>query len=149
MKITIDFDEKNITQLLKAVHLGSWVVNATKTGEDIDTAVEEFEQYILGCLFTAGETSRIKAHPTGEYELTPEFDEALYEKIQEYDSDTFWDELIDQLARRDYYQKNPSKVDKPLEGKVGEEVIVGIEREKEKYDKEFEERGVERLRIVR
>ena len=149
MKITIDFDEKNITQLLKAVHFGGWIVNATKTGEEVDTQAEEFEQYILGCLYNAGEKSRIVASSEGVYDLSPDFDEALYEKIQEYDGDTFWEELVDQLARRDYYQKNPSKIGKPLEGKAAEEAVIGIEREKEKYDKEFEERGVERLRIVR
>lgn len=149
MKITIDFDEKNITQLMKAVHFGGWIANATKSGDEVDTAVEEFEQHILGCLYNAGEKTRIAASSEGEYHLAPDLDEALYEKIQEYDSDTFWEELVDQLARRDYYQKNPSRIGKALEGKAAEETIAGIEREKEKYDKEFEERGVERLRIVR
>lgn len=149
MKVTIEFDDNNITQLLKAVHLGVWVQNATKADEEIDEAANTFEQYILGSLHSAGEKTRIVQSPDGAYALTNEYDEALYEKVSEYDSDTFWDELIDQLARRDYYQKNPAKVGKPLEGKALDEAVAGVDREKAKYDKEFEEFGVERLRLVR
>lgn len=149
MKITIDFDDNNVTQLLKAVHFGGWVTNATKVGEEVDQRMEAFEQYILGCLYNAGEKTRIVVSPDGRYSLSPEFDETLYETIQDYDSDTFWDELIDQLARRDYYQKNPAKIGKTLTDDQAIAVAGAVDREKEKYDKEFEERGVERLRLVR
>jgi hypothetical protein len=85
----------------------------------------------------------------GLFAFAPEFEEVLFEQVDEYDQDIFWDELTDQLARRDYYQKNPSRIGKVPEGKAAEDLVTAIEREKEKFDKEFEERGVERLRIVR
>ena len=65
------------------------------------------------------------------------------------DREAYISSLNEQLARRDYFQKNPAKIGKDLQGKAADEADAGIEREKEKYDKEFEDRGVERLRIVR
>lgn len=149
MKITMDFDDANLTQLLKVTFFGAWLKNATKGEEDRDPAMDQFVQYVLGTAYNAGEKKRINVDPKGIYTFAPDFEEVLFEQVDEYDGEMFWEEIVDQLARRDWYQKNPSKIGKPLEGKAAEEAEAGIEREKEKYDKEFEERGVERLRIVR
>ena len=149
MKITIDFEKENLTQLLKTTFFGAWVKNATKAEGDRDQAMDSFVQFVLGSAWNAGEKTRITADAQGRYSFAADFEEVLFEQIDEYDGDMFWDELVDQLARRDFYQKNPSKINKPVEGKAGEEIQTGIDRESEKYDKEFEERGVERLRLVK
>src|SRR6266403_3599587 len=132
MKITIDFDGKNLTQLLKAAHFGAWMKNATKAGEEVDADMEEFEQYVLGCAFNAGEKTRIKVLPEGGYELTEEFDGLLYEQIQEYDEDIFWELLVDRLAQRDYWQKNPAKAKAAADEseKAISERMAAVEREK-------------------
>ena len=149
MKITIDLENENLTQFLKAVFFASWMKNATKTPEDRDDAMDTFVQYALGTAWNAGEKKRIQVDAQGRYAYTAEFEEVLFEQVDEYDDDIFWDELVDHLAQRDFWAKNPGKIGKPVEGKAAEELQAGIEREKEKYDKEFEDRGVERLRIVR
>jgi len=149
MKVSVDFEKETLTQLLKVVFFGSWVKNAMASDEDRDPSMDSFVQYVLGTIWNAGEKTRIVVGPEGQYDYAPEFIEVLLEQVDEYESEVFWDELVEQLAKRDYFQKNPSKIGKPLEGKAAEEADVGIEREKDKYDKEFEERGVERLRIVR
>lgn len=149
MKISIDFDDANLTQLLKTTFFGAWMKNATKGEEDRDPAMDQFVQYVLGMAYNGGEKKRITVNAQGQYAFAADFEEVLFEQVDEYDGDIFWDEIVDQLARRDWYQKNPSKIGKALEGKAAEEAEAGIDREKEKYDKEFEDRGVERLRIVR
>jgi len=149
MKISIDFDDANLTQLLKTTFFGAWMKNATKTEEDRDPAMDQFVQFVLGHAYSGGEKTRITVDPQGRYAYAAEFEAVLFEQVDEYDDDVFWDELVDHLAQRDYWVKNPGKVGKPLEGKALEEAQAGIEREKDKYDKEFEDRGVERLRIVR
>jgi len=149
MKISIDFENENLTQLLKVAFFGAWMKNASKGPDERDAATETFVQYVLGTVWNAGDKKRIAVDAQGQYTFAPEFEEVLFEQVDEYDSENFWTELVDQLARRDYFQKNPSKIGKELEGKAAEEADAGIEREMEKYDKEFEERGVERLRIVR
>jgi hypothetical protein len=149
MKITIDFENENLTQLLKATFFGAWMKNATKVPEDRDAAMDQFVQYVLGTAWNAGEKTRIAVDAQGRYTYAPDFEEVLFEQVDEYDDEVFWDELVDHLAQRDYWAKNPSKIGKPLEGKALEEAQAGIDREKDKYDKEFEDRGVERLRIVR
>ena len=149
MKITMDFEGENLTQLLKATFFASWLKNSTKGEEDRDVALDTFGQYVLGVAWNAGEKTRIQVSSDGFYTLTADLEDLLLEQIDEYDNEVFWDELVDQLARRDWYQKNPSKIGKPLEGKAADEAAAGIDREGEKYDKEFEDKGVERLRIVR
>jgi hypothetical protein len=149
VKITIDFSDDNLTQLLKATFFGAWMKNATKTEDERDPAMDGYVQFVLGTAYTAGETLRITVDPQGRYAYAPEFEAVLFEQVDEYDDDVFWDELVDHLAQRDYWAKNPGKIGKALEGKVLEEAQAGIEHEKGKYDKEFEDRGVERLRLVR
>jgi hypothetical protein len=149
MKTTIEFDDANLTQLLKTVFFGAWMKNATKTAEERDPSMDSFVQYVLGMAWNSGEKARIRVNDEGLYAFAPDLEDVLFEQVDEYDQDIFWDELTDQLARRDYYQKNPSKIGKVPEGKAAEDLVTAIEREQDKYDKEFEERGVERLRIVR
>lgn len=149
MKITVNFENENLTQLLKATFLGSWIKTSMASEDERDPAMESFVQYVLGTAWNAGEKTRITASPEGLYDYAPAFVEVLLEQIEEYEAEVFWDELVEQLAKRDYFQKNPSKIGKTLEGKAADEADAGIDREKDKYDKEFEERGIERLRIVR
>jgi len=149
MKITIDLENENLTQFLKATFFAFWLKNATKEEAEQDTAMDSFVQYALGTAWNAGEKKRITVSEDGRYDFALEFTEVQLEQVDEYDAEIFWEELVEQLARRDYFQKNPAKIGKDLQGKAADEADAGIEREKEKYDKEFEDRGVERLRIVR
>jgi hypothetical protein len=149
MKLTLEVENETLTQLLKATFFGFWLKNATRSEEEQDPAMESFVQYVLGTAWTAGEKTRITVDSDGHYEFSLAFTEVLLEQVDLYDAEIFWDELVEQLARRDYFQKNPAKIGKDLTGKAADEADAGIEREKDKYDKEFEERGVERLRIVR
>lgn len=149
MKITLDFSPDQVTQLLKTTFFGAWMKNATKLPEDRDADMDAYVQYVLGSLWTAGEKERIIVDTQGRYAYAPDLESVLFEQVDEYDDDVFWEELIEHLAQRDYWAKNPGKIGKPLEGKLLEEAQTGIEREKTKYDTEFEERGVERLRLVR
>ena len=55
MKITIDFENENLTQLLKTTFFGAWVKNATKDEADRDQTMDTFVQFILGTAWNAGE----------------------------------------------------------------------------------------------
>ena len=64
--------------------------------------------------------------------------------IDEFEEETFWDELIDRLANRDILRE------------IGEKKLLSINKEErmkiyfdfeERYQEEFEEHGVERLEI--
>ena len=54
MKISIDFEDESLTQLLKCAFFGSWVKNATKSPEDRDPAMDGFVQHVLGAAWKAG-----------------------------------------------------------------------------------------------
>jgi hypothetical protein len=80
--------------------------------------------------------------------LLPEDDimDVTEEEIDEYVEDQFWLELSDRLGRRDFLE-NVSEED--LDGiEVGEgKFPEGVSAYYEKYDKEFDKHGLDRLRV--
>ncbi len=81
-----------------------------------------------------------KAIPSGELE------EKMAETVEFYNDNSFWDQLIYRMADRDYVRKF---------GEAALEEIYtekGMERERpliEKYEKEFNENGLDRVEIRR
>ena len=64
--------------------------------------------------------------------------------IDEFEDETFWEELIDRLADRDLLHLLG---DKKILKMSAEERFMAHHDFEEKYEKEFEERGIERLGI--
>ncbi|MGZ5498140.1 MAG: hypothetical protein ACXWHI_05430, partial [Candidatus Aminicenantales bacterium] len=81
-----------------------------------------------------------KAIPSGELE------EKMTEPVDFYNDNCFWDQLIYRMADRDYVLKFGEKA---LEELYAEK---GMERERpliEKYEKEFNDNGLDRVDIRR
>lgn len=77
--------------------------------------------------------------------LIDEEDSLVNELIQEYETEVFWEELINRLAKRDLIEKQGAK-------KVAEMDPVtrfeGVSEESSKYHEEFEKTGLKNLRIM-
>ena len=144
----INFTKKQFEILLKLVYMGNWVANAHRTGRDDDKRIEKYEEmqgYLLSFAKEFGLEKYVdiddeKMYPSRELE-----EDETDELIDEYDGETFWEELIDRFARRDFVQE------------YGEEVISKMdtmERIKkdhpflEKYQDEVHNYGIDRLEIV-
>ena len=142
----INFTKKQYEDLVKLIHLGTWMINAHRT-DDIVEKYEDLEQYILSFYKDFGIEKFIefdkelnKFFPTREFEE----DTDVEQYIDEYNNDIFWEELIDRLARRDFIREYGE--DKVLK-MTWEERFEKEQPFIDKYDEEFEKNGIENLDI--
>jgi hypothetical protein len=142
----INFNKEQYEVLIKAVYLGNWMVNSMEE-ESSNEKYNSIEEYVLSFAkdfgleqyadYTEGEK---KYCPSQELEDDPEIDE----QIHRYDDYTFWDKLIYNLARRDLTRKYG---DRPVAKMPPEELLNKEQPFIEKYEKEFEDNGLNNLMI--
>ncbi|MBI4357657.1 MAG: hypothetical protein HY559_07285, partial [Gammaproteobacteria bacterium] len=81
-----------------------------------------------------------KYYPTGEYEMNG----PAMKFIDDFEEDTFWEELTVRLSERDAVQKHGEKAIQEMEGI---ERIRALYENENKYRKEFEQQGLARIVI--
>jgi hypothetical protein len=148
----INFTKKQYESLIMMSQLSEWVLGIL--GDSIDSEKvnykklsldnEELEKYILSFTKDFGMTDKIE-HYEDDIFLNEDESEKYQEIIEEYDDYVFWNELENRLARRDFYQTMTK-----LEKKESEEADWLPDRFRdieERYRKEFEENGIDRLEI--
>lgn len=147
MKIDLTKEEYRI--LLEIVYMADWVLHARKIEEDSRTIeYRALAQKIFSFANKMGVKDLVRFDELEKkYFLSGEFEEdsdaMLF--IQEFENDTFWDELIERLVMRD------------LIGEEGEEAFFSMSLEeklnrerpmREKYQDEFAENGLDNLRLI-
>lgn len=147
----IEFTPKEYECLLDVLYIADWVMNAHKVEDDPRTeAYRKLEQKIFSYAKDMGFENLVEYAPEHKrYFPTSELEETgpAREFIEEFENDTFWEELTSRLAERDSARKvggveNLSKLS--FEDRV--KIIVPLE---EMYASEFEKRGLEGLSIIR
>ncbi len=144
--MNIELTREQLETLTKLVYLGNWLANSWRT-EDAKEEFDEIESLVLAEAAKNGLEDYVefdeddrKAFPSAELE------EKMAEMIDFYNDNTFWDQIIFRMADRDYARKYG---DEALDDLTTEK---GMEREKpflEKYEKEFNEHGLDRIEIRR
>jgi hypothetical protein len=146
----IEFTKKEYECLLDILYIADWVMNAHKVEDDRRTeAYKKLEQKIFSYAKDMGFENLIEyASDYKKYYPTSELEEAgpAREFIEEFENDTFWEELTSRLADRDSARKvggveNLYKLS--FEDRA--EIIWSFE---EKYASEFETRGLEGLSFI-
>ncbi len=132
-------------QLLRHVYIANWVLTATK--DSPERATEDFNQKILKFLATTGAESRIdKDKKRNLYFVAESLESDFLEEIDEYNEDSFIEELIDQLTKKE------------LAGKYGENELAGMNEIKfnkvfdeiqEKYIAEISGNGIRNIGLVK
>lgn len=108
-KYEIILTKKQYFALLKTVYLGNWVANAIRDDSDSGKRLDEYdvaESTIFSYAKQFGYSQYIddefanegKYYPTRVFEDKTE----VMALIDEYNEDTFWDELVEHLAERDF-----------------------------------------------
>ena len=144
--IQLSFTKKEFRDLLLEVMLGSGILGmlADERGKSSEPC-EAIQKRLL-----------IAAHRLGWHEMVQEFEGSLLpsDKLceeeehlsEDYDDNVFWHELETRLGKRDFYRTVTKDEEKEMKAKqwLPERVhkIYGS------YAKEFEEHGLERLRVV-
>lgn len=126
--------------------MGNWVVTAHRVDNDADLKrYEDLEQF----LFSMAKDFQLEQLVEKDRQLDQFFpsqtlEEISMQYIEEYDNDTFWEDLIYRLAKRDFIRE------------YGEETIAKMTMEErfnkendfiEKYSREFEANGLEKVKI--
>ncbi len=142
----IKLTKEQYEDLVKLVYLGNWMINAIRV-HDLVEKFEELEQYIFSFYNEFGLKDYIeydeedkRFYPTRKFEMESE----AQEYRAEYDNDTFWDNLINRLASRDFVKKYEEHAIKKM---TIEEIIEKHNSFAKKYEEEFEKYGIDRLEI--
>ncbi len=130
-------------ELLRLAYLGEWMINAQHDGEHQDETAQRTVQRLMA----AGKATGLVRHDaeTGQYFIEQAIADTWYDRhIADYDDHVFWDELIERLAVRDLAERRGVPPDK-LER---DDHLLELKPIEERYRREFEEHGVERLEVV-
>lgn len=150
-QIKIDFTPKQFETLLKLAYLGNWMANAHREGSPEDPQKEEYEEvedYIFSFARQFGFDEFVDDNDAGEGKFYPtrKFEEEtdVNELHEEYDEETFWDEIIERLGARDFYRHYPKKV---LQKMSRDERVDKLYEFIGKWADEIDEHGIENLEI--
>ncbi len=142
-EVQITFTKEQLQDFLDIVCLGEWMINAVRIKR-----IEKYDQ-LAQHVFKAAAEAGIKGveydEKDKEYWLEKEYEESILQEFKEdYDNETFWDDLPDRLAERD------------MERKFGRKGVEAMDREKrftehmkiaQNYEDEFEKHGIDRIEI--
>mgnify|MGYP001574334831 CR=1 FL=1 len=133
--------------LLKAVYLGNWMANAHR-GEDALTEYDAISDYLFSLAPTFGLEKYIDRHEAehGHYDPTRFFEEStgVHRLHHEYDEEAMWNELSDELGRRDIFERHtPGEIAAMSQDEWMEKLSALIDT----YDDEFIAHGIDRLKI--
>jgi hypothetical protein len=101
-KINIEFTKEQFEALAKLVYTGEWIVNAHRLP---DEHIEEFEDvenhlYSSANLYGLEHLAMFDAD-LGKTFPSKEIEEEMLRYVDEYEEQSFWDELCQRLAERD------------------------------------------------
>jgi len=147
MRIDLTTDEYR--QLIDVLYLADWLLTAHKVGDD--PRVESYQQLVQKLYARSQEAglSHLIEYATefDQYFPTRDFesDTPIHGFIDEYDDETFWDELTRRLAERDLIAQlgGADKVQKLST----EERIRKLGHFEDHYATEFARHGLENLRL--
>lgn len=143
----IHFTKKEYITLLETIQMAGWILHAHRTDQPADRKkYHELEQKILslakdfGCDDVVQWDKKLGAHFT-----TREFEGRIMPFIEEYEEDSFWEELKTRLVDRDVCRE----VGEQKFSSLGiEERFAKEEPYEQKYNTEFETHGITRLQVV-
>lgn len=146
----INFTKKEYRALLDIIHIADWVFHAHDTEGRTDT--QEYDEVFQKLLAVAEEMGcgDLVDYVKEEDKYYPNFNfesESIAEQfIQEFENNSFWEELTARLARRDVIKAKhaESAVEIPEE-----EWLTALSAAEEKWITEFDSHDLDRLTIDR
>lgn len=141
----INFTKKEYRLLIEMLYLSDWMMHSHIVREE-QNEYEVLKKKILSCYKEMGSDDIIELDKgSKEYYERKELEEYVHDKvIKKYDEEVFWDGLIDKLSVRDVIREIGIEQYNALEGI---ERLTKIDEISERYANEFEQFGLERVRI--
>ena len=144
--IQLEFTEEEYKKLIESVYLADWLDCAQKEENDPKgRRYSGIEQKVYSKAAEAGLQELVeKDEKSGEIFPSNRMDDACHDVLDEYMGEAFWTDLAERLACRDIERKQGRGSLERMSGEDRSELIGAGE---EKYLKEFEVHGLERLEI--
>ena len=143
MQINLTKDQYKTLLLLS--YLGGWVVNSHKIDER-DDEITKLHHHIMKYHKDFSETELVEfCDENGKFYPTPKMDEVADAYISDYNDETFWAELIERLAGRDFVNMHGEKALKKMTSK---ERFEGVSALAEKYSNEFAMNGLDNINLA-
>jgi hypothetical protein len=144
-EVTLKLTKEECRQLLRHVYIANWILTATKDAPE--KATEDFTQKIFKLLATSGIESRIEKDKTRNmYFVDEKLEGEFLEEIDEYNEDSFIEELIDQLTKKEiagkYDEEEIARMNEAKFNKVFDEI-------QEKYIDEISSNGMRNVEVVK
>lgn len=144
--MNVPISKNEYKTLLEMLEIAGWVLSAHKTEDDPRTKkFRDMEQKFFALGEGMGVADFFEYDPdTKAYMPTVIYDETIdvFDYIDEYDDDTFWDELGDRLAYRDLVRQVGEDAFEKMDPS---ERFSKIEEIRSAYFEEFLENGLERI----
>ncbi|WP_123053660.1 hypothetical protein [Clostridium sp. JN-1] len=140
----IDFTKEQFKVLMELVYLGDSIVNDFNVPSEIEGKYEGIENYIYS--FCSHFGYRDYVDYSNEYDVyfpTYKFDKEVERKIQNYDENVFYRELVNKLAKRDAKKKFKQKIN---QDNLTEFLRLQFKIE-EKYDNELLKNDLENVKV--
>lgn len=145
-RIQISLDAEQYRELLSVLDTGILIKGAVleSRGETLD-ALDELENVVLkAAIGTDAEDFVQKAQ--GRLLPSDDIMDETEDAIVEYNDDQFWLDLSDRLGQRDFCENADEHILDAIESNGGL-LPDGVRAYYEKYDKEFDKHGLDRLRV--
>lgn len=147
-KVNIELNKEQYRQLIKLLYLGQWMSLSFTDSDDED--VLDLEQYVFS--FSSDFDSKDMVEYDEQVQLyfpSEEFEEEVFDMIDDYDEFSFWEGMSQRMAKRDLmriygeklfdltederYEKEQALVDQYLdyfEANGVEEIVLDINKSK-------------------
>lgn len=145
--MVVNFSKEQFEILIDMVYIGNWVVNGVRSGVKEDEYKDEYrnlEKYILSLAKDFGFDDLID-DSDGEIYPSRSLEEGeVRDLIDYYDENVFWEELVNRLAERDFFQvyTNDEIMKMSIEKRIEKD-----QSHYEKYWQEISDYGITRLKI--
>ena len=142
----LNLTPKQYAILIKLVYLGNLVVNSRLSPDERLPEFGEVEKLVYTQAGGLAEEMGLRRDETGRLLLSASLEEELTQIIDDYEEECFWDQLSQRLAYRDLLEELGEEA---LEKMPPRERAEALYRREERYDREFEESGLEDLRLIK
>ncbi|MGQ9780387.1 MAG: hypothetical protein ACUVRM_11050 [Bacillota bacterium] len=142
----IELTPKQYEILMKLVYLGNWLVNSFRNQEERLPEFDEVEDLVYAQAGPLAEEMGFSRDEHGHFFPTEELDEELMGFVDDYEEECFWDHLVQRLAYRDLAEEIGEEAIEMMPPRERNEILARYE---ERYNREFEECGLDNLRLVK
>ena len=142
--MNLELSDVEYRRLMLMAFLGEWMLNAIR--KDPDASMED----ALSKLYSFARDTPMQELVAFDAEEnawipTPAFEDEAHALIDQYDDTTFWEELTSRLAERDLIERHGERKVLGMRPAQREREVSAIAKD---YTREFEEVGLDRLRIM-